>query len=144
MFAALVVAVETIESVETFPWLGSVIGLVTLLLGSGGVVAWRRLSHDKRQGIAQQELAEDDALTARWRAIIEVQTKSLLEPMQTRLKDVEGKVAGLEQELADSRRKYWSLISYVRTLLTWIARHMPDEIDHAQVPSPPVMLAEDI
>lgn len=120
-----------------------IVGVATVLFGAGGIVAWRRLTHDKRIDVAQQEIAEDDALVARWQSIIESQTKNLLEPLQVRLRDVEGKVAALEEELAASRRKYWSAISYIRTLLTWIAKHM-DSVDDTQVPNPPANVVEDI
>ncbi|WKW87077.1 hypothetical protein SEA_NICOLE72_40 [Microbacterium phage Nicole72] len=128
----------------SMPWLGPLIAVGSLLLGSGGVVAWRRLTHDKRIGVAQQETAEDDALSNRWRAIIEAQTKVLLEPMTTRIQTLETKVGTLESELEASRRKYWSAVTYIRQLLTWISRHMPSDIETTQVPQAPSTLAEDI
>lgn len=120
-----------------------IVGIATVLFGAGGIVAWRRLTHDKKIDVAQTEIAEDDAIVARWQNIIESQTKNLLEPLQVRLRDVEGKVAALEEELALSRRKYWSAISYIRTLLTWIAKHM-DNLEHTEVPTPPTSVVEDI
>jgi hypothetical protein len=129
---------------SSIPWLSPAITIFTLLAGTGGFVAWRRLAHDKKMGVAQQEVAEDDALAKRWQAIIEAQTKALLEPMTLRLKDVEDKVKLLEGELEASRRKYWSAVSYIRILLTWIARHMPDNIEATSIPTPPANVTEDI
>lgn len=129
---------------EPLPWLGPLIAIGTLLVSSGGIVAWRRLQHDKKVGVAQQETMEDDALSNRWRAIIESQTKSLLEPMTARLQTLETKVQSLEQELEASRRKYWSAVSYIRILLTWIARHLPPDIEATSVPTPPANVTEDI
>ena len=126
------------------PWLPVLIALVTGLLGSGGVAAWLKIRHDKRVGIAAQEVIEDDALSNRWKAIIETQTKSLLEPMQKRLADLEGEVEKLKGDLEASRRKYWSAIAHIRTLYNWIARHLPDDLEQTQVPAPPATLAEDI
>jgi hypothetical protein len=126
------------------PWMPVVIALVTGLLGSGGVAAWLKVRHDKKLGVASQEVAEEEALSNRWRTIIETQTKALLEPMQKRLAEVEVEVALLKKELETSRRKYWSAISYIRTLLTWIARHMPDDVETTQVPDPPTNVVEDI
>ena len=137
-------AAEGAVQAEAWPWLTPVIAIGTLLLGGGGVAALIKARSDSRQGVAQQETAEDDALSNRWKAIIEVQTKSLLEPLQTRLHEVEGTVARLEKDLQESRRKYWSAISHIRTLYTWIARHMPDDIEHTQIPNPPAVLAEDV
>ena len=141
---ALTLAASDGGADPSMPWLTPLIAISTLLLGSGGVVAWRRLTYDKRIGVAQQETAEDDALSNRWKAIIEAQTKSLLEPLQTRLRDVEAKVGDLETELAASRKKYWSSVAYIRTLYNWIARHLPEDIEQTQVPAPPAILAEDI
>uniref|UniRef100_A0AAU7J8H6 Minor tail protein n=2 Tax=unclassified bacterial viruses TaxID=12333 RepID=A0AAU7J8H6_9VIRU len=126
------------------PWLAPLIAIAGLLLGSGGVVAWRRLSHDKRIGIAQQETVEDDALSNRWKSIIEAQTKVLLDPMTSRINTLETKVDTLEQELEDSRRKYWSAVTYIRQLLTWISRHLPSGLEDTQVPAPPTTVVEDI
>lgn len=144
MLAMLLLAADTGAVAESPQWLGPLITVVTLLFGAGGIVAWRRLTHDKKMGVAQQEVAEDDALANRWKAIIEAQTKSLLEPMTTRLADVEAKVKALEGELEASRRKYWSAVSYIRILLTWIARHMPDNIENTSIPTPPANVTEDI
>lgn len=143
MTAIILLASEELPD-PSMPWLTPLITVATLLLGSGGVVAWRRLTHDRRIGVAQQETAEDDALSNRWKLIIEAQTKSLLEPLQTRLRDVEAKVGDLETELAASRKKYWSAVAYIRTLYNWIARHLPEDIEQTQVPAPPATLAEDI
>ena len=129
---------------ESIPWLTPAIALLTLALGGGGIAALLRLRHDKRMGVAQQETQEDDALSNRWKAIIEAQTVSLLTPMAERLKTLEGKVTTLETELAASRAKYWSAISYIRTLLTWIARHMPDSVEQTAVPPAPATVVEDI
>lgn len=126
------------------PWLPVMIALVTGILGSGGVAAWMKTRADKRLGIASQEVQEDDALANRWRAIIETQTKSLLEPMQKRLYDVEQELGVMKRELESSRRKYWSAISYIRTLLSWIARHMPEDIETTNPPTPPTIVVEDI
>lgn len=127
------------------PWLAPAITVATLLLGSGGIVAWRRLTHDKRIGVAQQETAEDDALSNRWKAIIETQTKVLLEPMQVQLAEVKAEVREVKADLEASRRKYWSAITYIRNLLTWIGRHTPlADLETTQPPQPPAALAEDI
>lgn len=118
--------------------------IIAGLFGAGGIVAWLRLRHDRKVGVAQQEIVEDDAVAARLKSIIEIQTASLIAPLQDRLRDVEGKVKALEEELAASRRKYWLAISYIRTLLTWIGRHLPEDVEHTAVPEPSPTLVEDI
>lgn len=119
--------------------------VVTAIFSAGGISALARLRHDKRIGVASQEVAEDDAEARRWQAIIETQTRALVEPLRHELQEVRGRVSALELELANSRRKYWLAISYIRTLLTWIGRNMPeDAIEHTAVPEPSPILVEDI
>lgn len=129
---------------DSIPWLAPTITVLTLLLGGGGIGALLKVRHDKRVGIAQQEVAEDDALSNRWRAIIEAQTVSLLKPMQERIGTLETKVGSLEADLEASRKKYWSAVTYIRQLLTWITRHLPPDIESTQVPQAPATLVEDI
>ena len=140
----LVIGADVVPGNSSLPWLGPLITVVTLLFGAGGIVAWRRLSHDKKIGVAQQEAAEDDALANRWKQIIDAQTATLLEPMTRRLVVLEEKVSTLEGELEASRRKYWSAVSYIRILLTWIARHLPPDIEQTAIPTPPANVTEDI
>lgn len=140
----MVILAQTTVSTDGLPWLTPTIAILTLILGGGGIAALLKVRHDKRMGVAQQEAAEDDALSNRWKAIIEAQTASLLEPMTRRLVTLEEKVGTLESDLALSRRKYWSAISHIRTLYNWIARHLPEDVSQTQVPAPPATLAEDI
>lgn len=125
-------------------WLAAGLGFLSALVGSGGVVAIYKARHDRKAGVAQQELDEGEAISAHWRSIIETQTKSLLEPMQKRLGEVEDEVKVVKVELAKSRQKYWSAISHIRTLYTWISRHLPPEVEATQIPEPPAALVEDI
>lgn len=120
--------------------------VVIALFSAGGVVAWRRLSHDRKVGIAQQEVVEDDAEAARWKSLIEMQTRSLLEPALQRISNLEQSVERLEAELAATRRKYWMAISYIRTLLTWIDRHLNlvEDLEVTAIPNPQAELVEDI
>lgn len=133
---------QAVSESGSIPWLTPAITILTLVLGGGGIAALLKVRHDKRMGVAQQETAEDDALSNRWKNIIEAQTVSLLTPMSTRLATLEETVTRLEGELSESRKKYWGAIGYIRTLNNWIARHLPESVE--QVPPPPAVLAEDI
>ncbi|QGJ95266.1 hypothetical protein QDA11_gp46 [Microbacterium phage Jayden] len=136
------VLADEVGSDPSMPWLAPLIAVASLVLGGGGIAALLRLRHDKRMGVAQQEAAEDDALSNRWKAIIETQTKVLLEPMQEQITSLKVEVAEVKVELEASRRKYWGAIGYIRTLHNWINRHLPGSVE--QVPPPPAVLAEDI
>jgi len=141
----MVLLAEQVASGEpSMPWLVPLITIATLLLGGGGIAAYYKVRVDKQLGVAQQESVEDDALSSRWRSIIETQTKVLLEPMKVELAEVKAEVKELRQENEATKRKYWSAISYIRNLLMWIGRHLPDDLEITQVPPPPVSLAEDI
>lgn len=142
----VVVALNTAstESPQTQNWLGPLLGIGSMLLGGGGLAALAKVRHDKRMGVSQQEVASDDALSNRWQQIIETQTQALLEPMQKRLADVESEVRRVKHELEESRRKYWSAVSHIRLLYTWISRHLPADVEQTQIPEPPSSLAEDI
>jgi len=130
-------------------WVVPAIAIVTLLLGSGGIVAWRRLNMDRKLGVAAQETHDEDAMAARWEKMIDVQTKNLVEPLRTRLGEVNDELATIEveqralrEEMALTRTKYWRAIQYIRTLCTWIkARSLG--ADH-EPPPPPAEIAGDI
>ncbi len=133
------------------PWLVPVITILSAIIGSQGVSALLRLRHDKRLGIAQQDVAEEDAEAKRWQAIIETQTRVLLDPMVVKIKSLEDEQSRLHTELGTvrrdletSRRKYWAAVAHIRNLYTWIARHLPEDIEQTQIPAPPATLAEDI
>jgi uncharacterized protein HemX len=147
----LALAAEPEVAASAWPWLAPLIAFVVALLGGGGVSALIKARADRAQGVAQQETAEDDALSNRWKMIIETQTKVLLEPMQTQLTELKaevekwkGEVKKVQDELETSRRKYWNAIAYIRTLLIWISRHMPADIEQTAVPEPTANIAEDI
>lgn len=144
----MVYAVTLTDSVQSVgglrDWIIPVSTLGAILFGGGGLVAWRRLNLDRKVGIAQQEVAEDDALSKRWREIIESQTINLLQPLTLELKETKDEVKLIRQELEKSRQKYWSAISHIRTLYSWTARNLPDHLEHTEIPPPPAALAEDL
>jgi hypothetical protein len=147
-------AVATDLAANGSSWVSSLIGTLTILLGGGGLAALMKVRHDKRMGIAQQEAARNDAVATQWEAmskaqsehwqgIIEKQTKSLLEPLSRELAELRERVAALQADLNARQQKYWTAITHIRMLYSWISTHLPDA-DGASVPEPPAMLAEDI
>lgn len=125
-------------------WLVPVTMIFGLLFGGGGLTALLKVWWDKKHGVAQTEILEDDALAGRWQHLIETQTKMLLDPLKSRLTEVESKVDFLEKELALSRSKYWKAIAHIRALLIWITKHEKD-LDHDDpktAPFPPAPPSE--
>lgn len=133
-----------------FPWLSAIVAALAVLFGGGGVVALLRIRLDKKQGIAQQDLDENEAQAQRWKAIIETQTKNLLEPMEKRLEAAERKVVavqkevdGLRESLTKRTQMYWSAVNHIRRLYSWIKKHTPEEVSE-EVPAPPEPLLRDL
>jgi len=126
------------------PWVVALVPLSVALIA--GINAWKKQRDDRKQGVASTEIAEDDSEAARWKSIIETQTKALLEPMQLQLKEHADKIRGLEEELALRTRKYWQAITLIRALYLWIERHViadPDK-QRPEPPSPTPLIVEDI
>jgi hypothetical protein len=65
-----------------------------VLFGGGGVAALIKAISDSRQGVDASEVAEDDAIAARWQALSDAQVQNLLRPMETRLATVEARNTG--------------------------------------------------
>ena len=116
--------------------------IIVALLGGGGVVAWVRANHDHKIGVAQQEAAEDDALSARWESLIRAQTESLIKPLQEQVASLTTKVDELDESLRQTQRRYWKSITYIRTLLTWVGRNLPH--GSSTPPDPPEEIQSDI
>lgn len=121
---------------------GIIIALITALGGAlaGSIYQFARMRHDKKIGLAQQDLAEDDALAKRWEALARTQTESLIEPLRKQIELLEEKVGALEKDLSDSRIKYWRAINHVRALQSALIKHAPD----ATIPDPHPDITEDI
>jgi hypothetical protein len=127
---------------EPAPWVTPILAILAIIFGTGGIATIAKARADRKNGVAAAETAEDDSVSERWRKIIEAQTESLVGPLQKRLSEVETKVQTLEQELIETRAKYWKAVKYIRTLLTWIARNGPQT--DTELPTPPAEVVEDI
>jgi len=127
---------------EWLPWVVALVPLGVALVA--GVNAWRKQRDDKRQGVAASETAENDSEAARWKSIIETQTKALLEPMKAQLQEHADKIRGLEAELESRTKKYWQAIGLIRALYLWIERNVSIDPDKQPVPSPTELIKEDI
>lgn len=126
-------------------WIAILTLVSTLLLGGGGVVAIYQARVGAKQGIREGNQKETDSLNARAIAIVETQFTFLVQPLQDKVVTLETRVQGLQTEIDTQRSKYWKAITHIRTLYSWIARHIPTDLDETtQVPAPPADLAGDI
>lgn len=121
-------------------WLTALLTVLGTALGGGGVAAVMKALYDRKAGIEAQETVEDNAIAERWKQLSQAQIEMLLNPLKERLTEVESAVRDLEAELGKSRRKYWTAIPYIRTLLAALRHHAPEAI----APSVPVEIIEDI
>lgn len=105
-------------------WLNIGYGLVTLLLGGGGVAALYKARQDAKQGARQGEIDEDVAISEQWRNIIETQAKSIVDPLVAQVSRLQGEVSVLQKEVKELKAEKDTLISradsyevYIETLI---------------------------
>lgn len=134
-----------VPDVSTFQgWVGIIVIILGTVLGGGGVGAIMKARSDRQNGVAQSGTAEDNALVQRWQNLIETQTKILLEPLQSKVSSLETEVSNLKSELSATHQKYWAAITYIRQLLLWFDKHLPDGLGDTQIPPPPTRLTDDL
>lgn len=99
--------------------------------------------------VKELEIREDEAIDSRWRGLIEAQVRDVIEPMRERMAEQDRRITEqgaeireLRTEVGVIRTRYWKAIQYIRTLHTWIARHMPADV--RPPPDIPTDLAEDV
>lgn len=129
--------------------LPAAVTLLVGLFGGGTITSIVQARTDRKKGIGELEVAQDDAIAQRWQAIVEAQAESLIAPLDKRIDKMkaemevmERKIESLETELTASRAKYWRAIMYIRRLQTYIIRHLPE--GQLQPPDPPKDIADDI
>lgn len=114
--------------------------VIGTILGGGGIAAVLKAWYDRKQGVESNEIVEDDAIVARWKELSQAQIEMLLNPLKTRLTDLEATVEKLEQEVNRSRKKYWLAIPYIRALRDLLHLHAPT-VAHPPLPTD---IADDI
>lgn len=127
---------------EPISWFTAAITLVVGLFGGGGISSYVQARTDRKRGIGQVEVSQNDAIAHRWQAIVTTQTEALVTPLRERVDELEDDLRDMKLELSTSRAKYWRAIMYIRQLQTYIIRHLPDGQPHT--PDPPAEIAEDI
>lgn len=133
-------------------WIATVSTIVLLLFGGGGVAAFFKQRQDSRNGVRQENRADVEALNVRAVAMIETQFNYLVKPLQGRIDSQEQElgafrveVKNLEREVRLHRNLYLTALEHIRTLYSWILRHMPSHIlDDTEIPKPPQVLKEDL
>lgn len=126
-----------LDAAEVLGNLPGPLGIILLLVfgggGYAGIAAIVKSVSDRRQGVAAHELAEDEAISQRWRAIIDAQVEALITPLREELAAVKEEQKVMKAELASTMTKYWRAISHIRALLLWITRYATE----TSVPLPP-------
>lgn len=122
-------------------WVAWITALAMLLFGGGGVAAWVKQHRDGKNGVRQETRAETDSLNARAVAIVETQFTFLVEPLRSEVESLRKELKDLKSETKTYQTLYQISVDYIRTLYSWIARHMPPDIEQTQIPAPPDELA---
>lgn len=123
-------------------WVAWLVAAIASVFGTGGLTAWYKARSDNRLGVAASDQAEDAAISERWRTIVETQTQALLDPMREEIQKLKEQIDTLEEKLVKRERQYWKAITHIRSLMNWIAFHVPEG-----APTPPIIppdLSEDI
>lgn len=123
-------------------WLVPTVGLIVGLFGGGTLTTLIQAKSDRKRGIGELEVAQDDAVAQRWQAIVNTQAESLISPLTKRIEDLEEDVVELRTKLDASMAKYWRAVTYIRKLQSYIIKHLPD--GQKPPPDPPADIAEDI
>jgi len=148
-----------VGGVEFWFWL-VVVGVVGTF-GGGTVGAIYKARSDTKLGVAAHEKATTDALGERWEKLIRTQTEAVVAPLRESLAEAKTEIAKVKAEAEEEiaklkaeqaelnrkfealRTKYWSAISYIRTLLLWITRHIGD-VEDTEIPKAPPVIMEDV
>lgn len=134
-------------------WLQAILWVLIGGGGFAGVAAVYRAVADRSQGVSSHELAEDEAISARWKSIIDTQVEALIKPLKDELSRIKSEnseaMASMKQEqetmrtdLRNIHAKYWRAISHIRSLLLWISRNAPG-VD-TSLPQPAEEIMKDI
>jgi len=118
-------------------WVPTAVSLVVGTVGAGGLAALLRVAHD--HAIARRTALRDDdaAGDAHWSALVEAQTRSLLEPLQQQVDRHAARIGELEAEVREVRDRHWRALRLINALYAHIARHSAPD-----APPPPPLPAD--
>ena len=129
---------------ELTSWTSLISVLFLAIFGAGGLAAWIKQRSDAKNGVRQENRSDTDSLNARAVALVENQFNYLVKPLQQKVDGLEADVARLNEEVKTHAALYQMAVKHIKVLYTWIARHMPNELDQTEIPAPPVELAADL
>lgn len=129
---------------ELTSWASLISVLFLAIFGAGGLAAWIKQRSDAKNGVRQENRSDTDSLNARAVALVENQFNYLVKPLQQKVDGLEADVVRLNEEVKTHAARYQMAVKHIKVLYTWIARHMPNELDQTEIPAPPVELAADL
>lgn len=93
------------------PWLTWVAAALSVIVGSGGLVAWYKARQDSKLGLKKAELEEDTYLAEQWRSLIETQSKALIDPLTNRVAALTAEMTVLQEKVSalEKERKDWTI-----------------------------------
>lgn len=133
-------------------WVAYISAFGMLLLGSGGIASYIKQHRDAKNGVRQENRADNDSLNVRAVAMLETQFNYLVKPLETRITTLtsevsllEAEVKSLEKEVKAHRTLYLLAVDHIRTLYAWISRHIPSDVyEGTEIPKPPEQIVGDL
>lgn len=123
-----------------------------LLLGGGGLSSYLKQRKDGKNGVRQENRADNDSLNVRAIAMLETQFNYLVKPLENRIASLTSEVSllelevkSLEKEVKAHRTLYLLAVSHISTLYSWISRHIPTDVyEGTEIPKPPEEIMGDL
>lgn len=133
-------------------WVAYISAAAMLLFGGGGLASYLKQRKDSKNGVRQENRADNDSLNIRAVAMLETQFNYLVKPLEGRIVSLtlevtalETEVKSLEKEVKAHRTLYLIAVDHIRTLYQWITRHIPTDVyEHTEIPKPPEAIFGDV
>lgn len=139
----IVLAAETAPAQQgPAAWITTIGVIVSALFGATGIATIIKNISDKRRGKVADEISLDQALNTRVQGLLDSQIKYLIDPLNTKVKELEGRQIAMQAELDLLKGKYQIALRYARRLKAFIDTHLHHSPDAP--PEVPEELKEEI
>lgn len=151
-FITFINSISTIMPQSPAELVAYITALGMLLLGGGGLSSYIKQRKDIKNGVRQENRADTDSLNVRAVAMLETQFNYLVKPLEIRISTLtsevsllEAEVKSLEKEVKAHRTLYLIAVDHIRTLYSWISRHIPTDVyEGTEIPKPPEQIVGDL
>ena len=120
----------------------ALIAVPASLLGGGGIAGIITARSLKKQGIKQEDRADDNSVSNQAQELVKTQFEMLVKPLREEVSRLTSKMAEMEAKYDATQHRYWVAIKYLRELRHWIEVNVPDR--KHDLPQPAEELNEDL